>query len=117
MLRIWRREETTLYLDDPEGVTRRSSLSAILKELRLDLSFFFNPEVETWRPSFRLLCRDYVVILGFDYFEGVSESSGVSTILKGSKTKLFCLWTDLADLFTQSPVSYTHLTLPTNREV
>jgi len=47
MLRIWRREETILYLDDPEGVTRRSSLSAILKELRLDLSFFFNPEVET----------------------------------------------------------------------
>jgi len=26
-----------LYLDDPEGMTRRSILSAILKELRIDL--------------------------------------------------------------------------------
>jgi len=37
------------------------------------------------------------MILGFDYFEGVLERSWVLTILKGSKTKLFCLWTDLAD--------------------
>jgi len=38
----------------------------------------------------------------FDYFQGVSERSWVLTILKGSKTKLFCLWTDLADFLTQS---------------
>jgi len=41
-------------------------------------------------------------ILGFDYFEGASEKSWVLTILKGSKTELFCLWTDLADFLTQS---------------
>jgi len=45
-----------------------------------------------------------VIILGFDYFEGVSERSGVLKILKGSKTKLFCLWTDLADFLTQFPL-------------
>jgi len=43
-------------------------------------------------------------ILGFDYFEGLSEKSWVLTILKGSKNKLFCLWTDLADFLTQSPL-------------
>jgi len=32
-------DETILYLDDPEGITRRSILSAILKELRFDLRF------------------------------------------------------------------------------
>jgi len=47
-------------------------------------------------------CIDF--ILGFDYFDGVSENSWVLTILKGSKTKLFCLWTDLADFLTQSPL-------------
>ena len=46
-------------------------------------------------------CIDF--ILGFDNFEGVSEKSWVLTILKGSKTILFCLWTDLADFLTQSP--------------
>jgi len=44
------------------------------------------------------------MILGFDYFERVSERSWVLTILKGPKTKLFCLWTDLDDFFTQSPL-------------
>ena len=44
-------------------------------------------------------------ILGFDDFEGVSGKSWVLTILKGSRTNLFCLWTDLADFFkTQSPL-------------
>ena len=47
-------------------------------------------------------CIDY--ILGFDYFEGVSEKSWVMTILKGLKTKLFCLWMDLADFLIQSPL-------------
>jgi len=47
-------------------------------------------------------CIDF--ILGFDYFKGMSEKSWVWTILKGSKTILFCLWTDLADFLTQSPV-------------
>jgi len=42
------------------------------------------------------------MILGFDYFEGGSEGSWVFTILKWSKTKLVCLWTDLANFLTQS---------------
>ena len=45
-------------------------------------------------------CIDF--ILGFDYFEGLSKKSWVLTILKGSKNKLLCLWTDLADFLTQS---------------
>ena len=44
------------------------------------------------------------MILGLDYFELVSERCRVLTILKGSKTKLFCLWTDLADFLTQLPL-------------
>jgi len=47
-------------------------------------------------------CIDF--ILGFDHLEGASEKSWVLTILKGSKTKLFCLWTDLADFLTHSPL-------------
>jgi len=35
-------------------------------------------------------CIDF--ILGFDYFEGVSEKSWVLTILKGSKTILFFIY-------------------------
>ena len=42
------------------------------------------------------------MILGFDYFAGVSERSWVLRILKKSKTKLFCLLTDLAIFLTQS---------------
>jgi len=64
---------------------------------------FYDPEVVTRRPLFQLFCKDYVMILGFDYFEGVSERSGVLTILKGSKTKRFCLWTDLADFLLNLP--------------
>ena len=40
--------------------------------------------------------------IGFDLFRGVSERSWVLTIIKGSKTELFCLRTDLADFLTQS---------------
>jgi len=47
-------------------------------------------------------CIDF--ILGFDYFEEVSEKTWGLTILKGSKTILFCLWADLADFLTQSPL-------------
>jgi len=43
-----------------------------------------------------------VVILVYYYFERVSERSGVSTILKGSKIDFFCLQTDLADCLAQS---------------
>jgi len=53
------------------------------------------------RPSFRIFCRNYEMMLGLDYFKGVSER-WVLTILKGSKIKHFCLWTDLADFLTQS---------------
>ena len=52
----------------------------------------------------RILKFSINFILGFDYFEGASEKSWVLTILKVSKTKLFCLWTDLADFLTQSPL-------------
>jgi len=44
------------------------------------------------------------MILGFDYFEEVMELSWVLRVLKGSKTKLFYLWMDLADFLTQSPL-------------
>ena len=44
MLRIWRRDETILYLGDPEGGTGRSILLAILKKLRFDLRF-----LRSWR--------------------------------------------------------------------
>jgi len=65
MLRIWR-------------PTRQSCIPTILKGGRDDLFFwrfwkkyvsilgFYDPEVVTRRPLFRLFCRDYVVILGFD---------------------------------------------------
>ena len=49
------------------------------------------------------------MILGFDYFEGVSERSWVFTILKESKTKLLCLWTDLVDFLTQSPLGDVYI--------
>jgi len=42
MLRISRRDETILYLDDPERVTRRSIPLAILKELCFDLGFLLS---------------------------------------------------------------------------
>jgi len=39
MLRIWRRDETILYLDDTERVTRRAILVAILNKLRFIIRF------------------------------------------------------------------------------
>jgi len=100
-----------------EGATRRSCIWMILKGGRDDLfswkfwrnyvsiSGFYDPEVVTRRPFFRLFYRDYEIILGFDYFEWVSEWFRVLRTLKESKTKLFCSWTDLADFF--YPISHT----------
>ena len=65
---------------------------------------YYDPDVVTRRPLFRIFCTDYVMILELVCFEGVSERSWVLTILKGSKTKPFWLWTDLADFITQSPL-------------
>ena len=66
--RSWRGDETNLYSNDPEGVTRRSILLAILKDLRSDLGI-----LRSWRGEettlYRLFARDHAMILGFDYFE------------------------------------------------
>ena len=99
-----------------EGATRQACIWMILKGERdnlfswqfwrnyVSISGLYDLEVVTRRPFFRLIYRDYEMILGFDYFEWVSEWSWVLRTLKESKTKHFCLWTDSADFLTQSPI-------------
>jgi len=62
MLRIWGRDETILYLDDPEGGARRSILLAILKKLRFDLRFWrsWSGDETTFISAILQGLRDYL---------------------------------------------------------
>jgi len=85
MLRIWRRDETILYSNDPEGETRRSILLAILKELRFDLGFLrswsgdetTSAILQGLRDDIRfwLLCRGVGKILGFENSKKVKNQT------------------------------------------
>ena len=58
--RSWRGDETNLYSNDPEGVTRRSILFAILKDLRFDLGNLrsWRGDETTFIPAIRQGLRD-----------------------------------------------------------
>jgi len=87
MLRIWRRDETILYLDDPEGGTRRSILLTILKKLRFDLRFlrscsgdettFLSAILQGLRDYFRfwLFWMGVGMILGFENSKRVKHQT------------------------------------------
>jgi len=87
MLRIWRRDETSLYLDDPEGGTRQSILLAILKKLRFDLRFirswsgdettFLSANLQGLRDDLRfwLFWMGVGMILGFENSQRVKNQT------------------------------------------
>jgi len=103
MVCSWRRDETNLYLDDSEGVTRRSILLAILKELRFDLSFlrsWIGDETTFIRAFLQGLRNDSMFWL---FRRGVRKIWGFDDSER-AKNQLFSLWTDLADLLTHFPV-------------
>jgi len=101
---LWRGDETILYLDDPEGMTRRSILLAILKELRFDIGILrsWSGDETTCNPDILQGLRDHLRFWLF--WIKVGNTLCVLTILKGSKTKLFCLWTDLTEFLSQFPL-------------
>jgi len=96
MLCIWGRDETILYSNDLKGGRNSLFFRRFWGNYVLVLGFY-DPEVVTRRPLLRLFCRAYEMILVFYHFEGGSEWDRVLRILKETKTKLFRLWTDLAD--------------------